>query len=194
MKCTIVDIETTGLSKHRHKITEIAAVNVVNGKIKKEFQTLVNPECHIPSFITRLTGIDDELVKDAPTIEDALPSFLKFLGDNLMVAHNATFDFGFLSHNARQLREELCNDTLCTKKLANRMLPDLPSKRLEVLCDHFNVKNVQAHRALADVHATHGVFTNMLQTLEQAGLKKQEEIVAFERAPVAKARKLLKFE
>lgn len=194
MRCTIVDIETTGLSKNRHKITEIAAVNLVNGKIKKEFQTLVNPECHIPSFITKLTGIDDRMVQDAPTIADALPDFKKFMGGNLMVAHNATFDHGFLSHNSlTHLQEELMNDKLCTKKLANRLLPELPSKKLSTLCEHFDITNVQAHRALADVHATHGVFTNMLQQLDEAGIKEQEEIKKFESMPVSKAQSLLKF-
>ena len=76
MSFVVVDIETTGLSKHYHKIIEIAAAKIEKGKIKKEFQTLINPEVRIPNFITRLTGIDNEMVKDAPLIEESIPKFL----------------------------------------------------------------------------------------------------------------------
>ena len=88
----ILDLETTGLSKKRHRITEIAAVRIKNKKIVDEFQTLVNPKQRIPSFITRLTGITNDMVREAEPIEKVLPSFLDFLGDHTIVAHCATFD------------------------------------------------------------------------------------------------------
>ena len=97
MNFTIVDIETTGLSAYYHKVTEIAALKYRNGKIVKEFSTLVNPEVSISRFITRLTGIDDGMVKDKPKIKEVIPKFYSFLGDSIFVAHAATFDYNFLN-------------------------------------------------------------------------------------------------
>ena len=85
-----------------HKITEIGAVKVKGDSVVEEFQTLVNPKQHIPRFITRLTGITNEMVKGELPIQKVLPSFLDFIGDNVMVAHNATFDYGFLHHNLQK--------------------------------------------------------------------------------------------
>ena len=97
MTYVVVDIETTGLSKHHHKITEIAAAIVKNRKIKKEFQTLVNPQVKIPGFITKLTGIDNDMVRDAPTITKVMPAVVKFLGKNVFVAHNLLLTMGSLT-------------------------------------------------------------------------------------------------
>ena len=182
---TVIDIETTGLSKSYHQITEIAAARVRNGKVVKSYQTLVNPEVKIPSFITKLTGIDNEMVKEAPVIREVLPTFKNFLGDNVFVAHNATFDFGFLEHNLRiHHRHELLNDRLCTRKLANRLFPELPRKRLQDLCEHLNVKNLQAHRAMADVLATTEVFNNMLNILDERGVSEVDQLLKFEKSSI----------
>ncbi len=186
---TVIDIETTGLSKHQHKITEIAAVKFHNRKVVDSFQTLINPQVRIPSFITRLTGINNAMVEHSPTIRQVLPSFRDFLADDVFVAHNATFDFGFIEHNTWQHhRIKMQNKTLCTKKLANRLLPELPRKRLQDLCAHFDVENVQAHRALADVHATVGVLDNMLNILHDKGIKEVNQVLKFEKSSVAKCR------
>jgi DNA polymerase III subunit alpha, Gram-positive type len=182
MSFAVVDIETTGLSKNYHRITEIAAVQLRNGVIKREFHTLVNPRTKIPSFITRLTGITDAMVKDAPPIEEALPQFVNFLGDDVFVAHNASFDFGFLSHNAMQKNIILANDRLCTRKLANRLVPDLPSKRLDMLCQHFNIVNTQHHRAMADAQATACIFNNFLDMLKSRGIEDRDALLRFERS------------
>ncbi len=188
MAYTVIDIETTGLSKHYHKITEIAAVIVNNGKIKKQFQTLVNPESHIPSFITRLTGIDDDMVEDAPLIHETMPKFLKFLGDKVFVAHNASFDYGFLNHNAKN---EIKNSRLCTRKLANRLVPDLHSKKLGVLCEHFGIRNNQAHRAMGDALATAELLNNFFAIMNKKGFSTPEDIIRFENMP---RRKILDME
>ena len=179
---TIIDIETTGLSKYTDKITEIAAAKFRDGELVESFQTLVNPQVKIPRFITKLTGIDNELVKDAPTIDLALPHFMDFLGDDVFVAHNATFDFGFLNHNMEiHHNASISNKTLCTRKLANRLLPSLPRKRLQDLCERFEVTNNQAHRALGDVHATVSVFTEMMKMLNAKGMSEVSSILEFER-------------
>ena len=178
---TVVDIETTGLSKHMHQITEIAAARVRNGEIVEQYETLVNPEVRIPSFITKLTGISDAMVKNAPTISKVLPEFVNFVGRDVFVAHNATFDYGFLEHNARVQGHRLENERLCTRKLANRLFPELPRKRLGDLCSHLNIRNVQAHRAMGDVQATALVFNEMLAILQSRGISEMSSVLKFER-------------
>jgi len=185
MVFTVIDIETTGLSKNRHAITEIAAARVVKGKITRRFQTLVNPQVRIPSFITRLTGIDNELVEDAPLIKEVLPSFMKFIKNDVFVAHNATFDYGFIDRNLQIYHNyELNNKKLCTRKLANRIFPDLHSKRLGVLCEHLDIVNSNAHRAMSDVEATVEVFNHMLKRMENKNIVTTKDILKFEKLPI----------
>lgn len=189
----VLDLETTGLSPHRHKITEIAAVKVQGREILDSFHTLVNPEQPIPRFITKLTGITDDMVKDAPTIEHALPSLKEFMGDLAIVGHNVAFDYGFLAHNFRQYcGEQLVNDRLCTCKLARRMLPDLPSKKLSSVCDYFGLVNEQAHRAMADVEVTVKIFDNFISTLDTYNVSSFSDVVSFEKLSLARAQELLR--
>ncbi|MFC1752442.1 PolC-type DNA polymerase III [Thermoproteota archaeon] len=187
---TVLDIETTGLSRHRDRITEIAAIKFRKGRKIDEFESLVNPEKHIPSFITRLTGIDDDMVKDAPKIDIVLPELMDFLGDSVIVAHSASFDHGFLNVNAeRHLNISLENERLCTRKLANRLLPDLPSKRLDILCEYFELNNKAAHRAMGDTRVTADIFSRFLTMLRKDDIALKEDIIGFERAPRGKFRR-----
>ncbi|MFH1276431.1 MAG: 3'-5' exonuclease [Candidatus Woesearchaeota archaeon] len=180
---TVIDIETTGLSKNYHQITEIAAAKVINNEIVDTYQTLINPQTRIPPFITKLTGINNQMVKDAPLINDALPSFIKFLGKDIFVAHNATFDYGFLEHNLMfHNKHQLLNPKICTRKLANRLFPELPRKRLGDLCDHLRIKNTQAHRAMGDVLATTQVFNNMMEILNSQGITEIKDVLKFEKS------------
>jgi DNA polymerase-3 subunit alpha (Gram-positive type) len=183
MVYTVVDIETTGLSRYAHRITEIGAVQLRGGVVRNEFHTLVNPGVPIPSFITRLTGITNAMVKDAPPVDEAVPKFVRFLGDDVFVAHNAAFDYGFLQHNAQRNKLLIKNDVLCTRRLATRLLPELPSKRLGALCTHFDITNEQAHRAMADAHATAHVLTRFSQLLKERGIEDPREIVRFATRP-----------
>lgn len=185
----VLDLETTGLSKYIHKVTEIAAQKYNSeGELIGEYQSLINPEEKIPRFITKLTGIDNELVKDAPTIEQELPNFLEFLGDSTIVAHNATFDYGFLAYNAEKVGKPFTNKKICTRKLATRILPELPSKKLGCICEHYNVVNEQAHRAMADVKATAKIFDKFKEKLRENNIKHEEEVLKFECTPRAKIR------
>jgi DNA polymerase III subunit alpha, Gram-positive type len=184
----ILDIETTGLSKYRHKITEIAAIKVENNKVVDEFQTLINPQRPIPTFITNLTGITNEMVQTAPTIDKIIPHFLSFVGDSVIVAHNATFDFGFIDHNAKIVGASFDNKKLCTRKLANRLLPDLPSKKLGLICNHLGIVNEQEHRAMADVKVTAEIFSKFLTDLEFIGITGKENVLKFERSPIRRYR------
>jgi len=173
----IVDIETTGLSRYRHKITEISAIKFKDGEIIDEFTTLVNPETKIPSFITKLTGITNEMVKDSPKIHQIIQDFHNFTKDSHFVAHNATFDYNFLNHNLKQhTNKELENQVFCTCKLARRLLPNLPNKKLGTVCDHLNIGNYAAHRARGDAIATTFVFKKFLEHAEDlTHLKKIEK-------------------
>jgi len=184
----VLDIETTGLSPYRNKITEIAAARVINGKIIDKYHTLINPKTPIPSFITRLTGINDDMVKDAPTINEVIPSLKKFLANDIIVAHNASFDCNFLSHNF-YLYEKTAfeNPRLCTVKLANRVHSDLPSKKLSAMCEYYGVINETAHRAMSDVEATIKIFYGMLDHLEKCNICSSSQVLAFERLPRNKA-------
>lgn len=183
----VLDIETTGLSRFKHEITEIAAVKVKNGVIIDKYQSLVNPQVPIPSFITRLTGISNEMVKDSDPIYKILPSFVNFLGDSVIIAHNATFDYGFLNHNMeKHFRTSLPNQKLCTKKLASRLLPSLPSKRLSSICEFLDIQNERAHRAMADTLATEKVFSVFMQMAKDKGISSEEEFFKFESMPMKK--------
>lgn len=186
-KYVVLDLETTGLSKHRHRITEIAALRIKDGEVVDKYEQLINPEMRIPSFITRLTGIDNEMVADAPTISQALPGFLDFLSNDMMIAHNATFDYGFIDHNASEvLGRGISNYRLCTRKLASRILPRLPSKKLSAICMHLGIENEEAHRAMADVKVTYQIFSHFLSILRKNSIMSAEELLRFERWPCSR--------
>jgi DNA polymerase III epsilon subunit family exonuclease len=171
MTYVIVDLETTGLSPYKHAITEIAAVRFDGNTIKEDFQTLVNPQRHVPMFITRLTWITNEMVESAPTIDQILPEFISFLGDDIFVAHNISFDIGFLNYARYEYQQEYFNNRkLCTRKLARHLIPELPKRNLSFLCDHFAIKNTRAHRALSDVYATSELLKNYISIAKQQGI------------------------
>lgn len=159
----VLDLETTWLIPYREWITEIAAIKCKNWKILDEFQTLINPERHIPNWIVRLTWITNEMVADAPTINEVMPNFSKFLKNDIIVWHNVSFDFRFLNYYHYQcLWTYLENETLCTLKIARRLLPKLPNKKLWTICEYFWITNERAHRAMWDTRATLKVLERYL--------------------------------
>lgn len=187
MDFAIVDIETTGLTHYYHRITEIAALKYRNGRIVKEFSTLVNPGVKIPRFITRLTGIDNEMVKDKPKIKEVIPEFYSFLDDSPFVAHAATFDYNFLDFAVRKnMGVKLGNHKICTCKLARRLLPELPSKRLSSLCSHYNIENDNAHRARSDALATMEIFHKFLCILKEREIEDIKDILEFQKSRIPK--------
>ncbi len=150
---TVVDIETTGTDTSYDKITEIGAVKIIGGVIKEEFHSLVNPEITIPEKIVQLTGIDDELIKDSPTIDKVFPDFFKFLGDSVFVAHNIDFDYRFLKRVGKEFGYVINNQNLDTLYLSRKILPGLKNHKLNTVCEHFGI-TFRHHRALADAYAT----------------------------------------
>ncbi len=161
----VFDIETTGLSKYKNNITEIGAVKVSNGEIVDRWSTFVNPCEPIPEEIIKLTHITDDMVKDAPQIEEILPSFLDFCKGCVLVAHNANFDVGFIEIAAQRtgMESELCY--LDTMVLARCMYPNLPNHKLDTLTNHLNVVLENHHRAVDDAKATADVFVKMIEQL-----------------------------
>jgi DNA polymerase III epsilon subunit family exonuclease len=147
----VLDTETTGLDYTREKIIEFAAVRLENGKIKAEYQTLINPQQHIRKSSMAIHGISEEMVKDAPTEAEVLPQILDFIGDYPIVAHNAIFDYSFLNEaSLRVFDRELTNARIDTQHMFKEVFPDLESHGLEALTKKFNVEFTKHHRAMAD--------------------------------------------
>ncbi|GGO87311.1 DNA polymerase III subunit epsilon [Nocardioides phosphati] len=179
----VVDLETTGGSAAAGSmITEIGAVKVRGGEVLGEFQTLVNPQAHIPAFIAVLTGITDSMVATAPPIESALPAFLEFAAGCVLVAHNAPFDIGFLQHfNAQQGRAWPAFEVLDTARLARRVITrdDAPNCKLSSLAQLFGATTTPNHRALADARATVDVLHGLMERLGGLGVHTLEELQTF---------------
>ncbi len=164
----VVDVETTGFSPRDGGITEIAMIKVRNGLLWEEYTTLVNPLVPIPYEVTALTGIDDEMVVDAPAADEVAPMIAEFLGDGVFTAHNASFDLGFVNSTlAKGKIERIQNPVVCTCKLARRLLPNLYSKSLGPVAKQLGIRNSQRHRAAGDAYATAQVLIRFLQRLEE---------------------------
>ena len=162
-KFVVFDLETTGLNFNTCKIIEIGAAKIENGKITEVFSTFVNPQCHIPEEATRTNNITDDMVKDAPTFEQAFPDFYKFIEGATLVAHNINFDFPFISYYAKPLGYILNNPTQDTMLIAQKHLGQLKHFKLSTVCDFLGVSLVGAHRAVNDTVATAKVFIKLIE-------------------------------
>ena len=178
----VVDVETTGMSAHEDRMTEIAMMKVRNGVLIDEFSTLVNPLVTISNFITDLTGIDNLMVQDAPTAREIMPDVAEFLRDSVFVAHNAAFDWGFVSQAARRERGiELENPQLCTVKLSRRILPMLTSRSLGPVAQFLEVNIPQRHRASGDAYATALILIKVLSFLKKKNaIQTVEELLRYQ--------------
>jgi DNA polymerase-3 subunit epsilon len=179
----VVDVETTGLSPVADRITEIAMMKVRDSVLLDEFSTLINPLRPISAEITRITGIDNMMVQDAPTARDVVPAMVEFLGDSVFVAHNASFDWGFLTQTASRERDlELYNPQLCTVKLSRKILPQLPSKSLGPVTQALGITIPERHRASGDAYATALVLVKYLSFLQKKhGLLTVDEVLRFQK-------------
>ncbi|MEG1564965.1 MAG: exonuclease domain-containing protein [Bacteroides sp.] len=167
----VIDIETTGIYPDEHEIIELAAIKVSDNKPVSEFQSLVNPRCKIDAFISKLTGITNDMVLEKPYIEDILPTFLAFLGDSHYVGHNVHFDINFIYDNAIRCRLPVpTNDLTNTVRLARRAFPDLPNHKLDTVAERCGVSAEGHHRALADCYITNGCYQNIKQVYTNSGV------------------------
>jgi DNA polymerase-3 subunit epsilon len=187
----VVDTETTG-GRHggADRITEIAAVVVRNGEIVELFETLINPERSIPYFVTQLTNITWDMVRDAPTFDRVAPDVIRVLEGNVFVAHNATFDWRFVtSEVSRATGRRLGGRRLCTVKLARKVLPQLSRRGLDHISRYYGVENHARHRAGGDALATAKCLIRMLSDLSDRGCATWGDLETLLRMPALRRKK-----
>ncbi|MGL5151196.1 MAG: PolC-type DNA polymerase III [Clostridium sp.] len=176
----VFDLETTGFSSKNDKVIEIGAVKVSDGKIIDSFSVFVNPERSIPYKIIELTGITDDMVKDAKTIEEVLPAFLDFCNGCVLVAHNAPFDTAFIKHNCNLMGLPFNYGVLDTVPLARFLYPDLKKVKLNLVAKYLGIELKNHHRAVDDAKATADILLKMFERLsdelEIKTLKKLNEV------------------
>lgn len=165
----VFDVETTGPKSPPGRLLELGACRISRGRIVGEFQTLVNPRMRIPTFISRLTGITDAMVRDAPDFAEVAADWLRFADTAVLVAHDAPFDVRFVNHELSLVYpgRRMANPHLCTVSLARRLYPELGFYRLHALAEHFSVALPNHHRAAADARATAEIFIRLLAQLRQ---------------------------
>lgn len=172
----VFDIETTGLSAKNDMITEIGAVKIRDGSVIDSYSQLINPRVPIPSKIVELTGITDDMVKDQPKIEDVIGDFKDFIGNSILVAHNAKFDVGFIRDKLNLVNMILDNPILDTLQLARTVYPNLKNHKLNTLAKYLDVSLENHHRAVDDAVATCNILMKTLEILKERNIKSLYEI------------------
>ncbi|MDQ3821314.1 MAG: exonuclease domain-containing protein, partial [Acidobacteriota bacterium] len=169
----VVDVETTGAKTPPCRVMELGAYRVNRGRIVAEFRTLVNPEMSIPPYIAQLTGISNEMVREAPLFADIANAWLDFADEAVLVAHNAQFDVRFLNHEIARIfpGRRMSNTHLCTVKLSRKIFPGLLNYRLHTVAEHFAIQIANRHRAPDDALATAEIFLRMLTRLHEHGVR-----------------------
>ncbi len=187
----VVDTETTGgRSWLGDRITEIAAVVVRDGQIAEVYETLVNPLRPIPPFITQLTNITWDMVKDAPTFDRVAPDVMRVLEGNVFVAHNANFDWRFLTTElSRSTGRQLRGRKLCTVKIARKVLPQLPRRSLDYVARYYGIEIRNRHRAGGDALATAKCLIRLMSDLADRGCGTWGELQTLLRAPAGRRKK-----
>jgi DNA polymerase III subunit epsilon len=181
----VVDLETTGGSPGASGIIEIGAVRVVGGRLVDSFATLVDPGRSIPSFVSHLTGITHEMVVGQPSIAEALPRFLEFAGDGVLVAHNLAFDLGHLNgaHHALFGRP-LEAAALCTLRLSRRLMPDQRRRSLDALAATLGISAFGRHRALPDAQITAEILCVFLERIQERGLFRLDQVLDLQQSAI----------
>lgn len=165
-----VDLETTGLDPRRDAIIEFGAARVCGGCIDERFSVLVNPSRPLDPFITRLTGITDHMLRGAPAIDEVLPAFLEFAGEDVILGHNVRFDLGFLYAACERVARPFPNDFTDTMRLSRRLFPGYAHHRLSDLVARFGLGDAVEHRALADVIQTIDCYEHMKTYVKTHGI------------------------
>ena len=161
---SIIDIETTGNGIKGNKITEISIFKFDGHEVIDEYTSLVNPECEIPYFITGLTGIDNDLVRNAPTWEEIASKVLEITQDTIFVAHSVNFDYNVIKNEFQNIGINFSRKKLCTVRLSRKLIPGLNSYSLGKLCTSLNIPLTNRHRAKGDAQATVILFKKLLRT------------------------------
>lgn len=158
-----LDLETTGLEAQTEKITEIAALKVIDGNVADRFVTLVNPGRKVGEHITRLTGITDEMLENAPPIEDIIERAVEFCGSLPLLGHNIMFDYAFLKHAAVNGRLEFEREGIDTLWLCRAFMPADTKRNLSCACAYYHIAQSAAHRAQADAEAAHMLYQELMR-------------------------------
>ena len=160
---TVVDIETNGLSPQKHDIIELSAIRVRNNKVDKEFSSLVHTPNGVNYYIQNLTGITNDMLKNAPSIIDAMPKFIDFIGDDIILGHNINFDLRFIKAKLREnFSKELKNESMDTMTIAKKNIK-LDSYKLTSVASHYGINTSNNHRGLKDCQITFEVYTNLTE-------------------------------
>lgn len=169
----VFDTETTGSKPPFARMTEIGCYKVKNGEIVGEFESLVNPHTVIPMNIVALTGITNEMAQDAPNFFEIMPELLRFIGDSVLVAHNAGFDMRFLDYEIGRVvpHRKLINPNLCTVRLSRKLLPNIKNHRLHTIAEYYGITIRNRHRAAGDALATAQIFVEFLKQLDKKGVR-----------------------
>jgi DNA polymerase III subunit alpha, Gram-positive type len=169
----VFDLETTGAKCPPCRITEIGAYRIECGQITDKFHTLINPECEIPTFISQLTGISNQMVRNEPKFRDVAADFLEFIGDSVLVAHNARFDMSFLNYEISLIygNYRVSNPHLCTVQLSRRLISNIDNHKLNTVAEYFRISLENHHRASDDALATAKIFINLLEDLQIRGVR-----------------------
>lgn len=181
----VVDVETTGgRAEGGDRVTEFAAVVVERGEVGEVYSTLINPQRSIPPWITNLTNITWDMVKDAPRFSDVCDRVTSFMDGRVFVAHNAPFDWRFVGAEvARATGRRLEGRRLCTVRLARRLLPQLPRRSLDMVAHHYGVEIEARHRAAGDAVATAHVLLRLLRDAADRGVERWGELDDFLTTP-----------
>ncbi|MFC4712446.1 PolC-type DNA polymerase III [Planococcus dechangensis] len=172
----VFDLETTGLSAVYDTIIELAAVKIKGGQIIEKFERFANPHHPLSSTTIELTGITDDMVKNAPEVEDVIREYHEWAGDHIMVAHNASFDMGFLYVAYKKLGIDKTHATIDTLELARMLHPELKNHRLNTLAKKFNIDLTQHHRAIYDTEATAYLLTHLLKEADEKGILYHDQL------------------
>ncbi|MFS1513162.1 PolC-type DNA polymerase III [Chengkuizengella sp. SCS-71B] len=185
----IFDLETTGLSVTNHNIIEIAGVKIKNGEEIDRFTSFVNPHEKIPYNISQLTNITDDMVVDAPDLKEIFPKFIQFIGDAILVAHNARFDAGFVQAACEKCGlEKVDNIVIDTLELARFLFPNFKNHRLNTLADKLKVSLDNHHRAIDDTIALQHIFVHLLKELKQRDILNVSQLNDYAGLDLSKAR------
>jgi len=174
----VLDIETTGLDALNNEIIEIGAVKIHKRKIIDSFHSFVAPTIPIPAYITKLTGITQDMIKDAPSIENVLPEFFDFCGEAALAAHNASFDINFILHKAKSLGLTWSQPVIDTLALSREMLPELKRYKLNLITDHLGIQLDNHHRAVDDAKAAGEIMLKFFDMLEKQGISNLNDVNA----------------
>ena len=159
----VFDLETTGLDPRANRIIEIGAQKILGGHVIAEFETFVDPQTPLPEICQQITGITPDMVAGQPVLREVLPKFFSFISDSVLVAHNASFDMGFVRTQSSMLGYDFDWPSFCTLKLAREFLSALPRKNLDTLAEHYGLSFEARHRSIGDVKVTAAVLDHLLK-------------------------------